>query len=144
MCIRQRLSVTAFRSIRFFLNVKHQNQYAIVHDISSKSLLTCRYSTTALYRSPDYVISNKTNDTLINKCSNVSLKYSTDAKQTTIPIVTYEEVKDLPNHPEKWLIDVREPSELTETGVIPTAINIPCKNVIFSICFTRFYTILLY
>jgi 3-mercaptopyruvate sulfurtransferase SseA len=46
-------------------------------------------------------------------------------------IATYEEVKDLPNHPEKLLIDVREPNELQETGQIPTSINIPCKYEIF-------------
>uniref|UniRef100_A0A336MY58 CSON008174 protein n=1 Tax=Culicoides sonorensis TaxID=179676 RepID=A0A336MY58_CULSO len=45
------------------------------------------------------------------------------------PIATYEEVKDLPNHPEKLLIDVREPHELQETGKIPTSINIPLANV---------------
>ena len=43
-------------------------------------------------------------------------------------IATYEQVKDLPNHPEKLLIDVREPHELVETGVIPTSINIPRKS----------------
>lgn len=37
----------------------------------------------------------------------------------------YEEIKDFPNHPEKTLIDVREPDELKQTGVIPTSINIP-------------------
>lgn len=41
------------------------------------------------------------------------------------PIATYEEVKDLPKHPEKLLIDVRNPDELKEHGVIPTSINIP-------------------
>lgn len=46
---------------------------------------------------------------------------------STIPIATYEEVKDLPNHPEKLLIDVREPQELIDTGIIPTSVNIPCK-----------------
>lgn len=46
---------------------------------------------------------------------------------STVKIATYEEVKDLPNHPEKVLIDVREPAEIAETGSIPTAINIPCK-----------------
>lgn len=44
-----------------------------------------------------------------------------------IPVVNYEQVKDLPNHPEITLIDVREPKELQETGSIPTSINIPCK-----------------
>ncbi|KAJ6637431.1 Rhodanese domain-containing protein [Pseudolycoriella hygida] len=44
-------------------------------------------------------------------------------------IATYEEVKDLPNHPEKYLIDVREPSELVETGQIPTSINIPIGSL---------------
>lgn len=48
---------------------------------------------------------------------------------SSVPIATFEEVKDLPNHPEKLLIDVREPAEIAETGVIPTAINIPCKSV---------------
>lgn len=56
-------------------------------------------------------------------------QYSTDAIQIKIPTVSYEEVKDLPNHPKKTLIDVREPSELQETGIIPTAINIPRKNI---------------
>lgn len=46
---------------------------------------------------------------------------------STIPIATYEEVKDLPNHPEKLLIDVREPQEIVDTGIIPTSVNIPCK-----------------
>lgn len=43
-------------------------------------------------------------------------------------IVSYEEVKALPRHPEKILVDVREPEELSATGVIPTSINIPCKS----------------
>uniref|UniRef100_T1H627 Sulfurtransferase n=1 Tax=Megaselia scalaris TaxID=36166 RepID=T1H627_MEGSC len=41
----------------------------------------------------------------------------------------YEEVKDLPNHPEKLLIDVREPDELKQFGQIPTSINIPLGEV---------------
>lgn len=48
-------------------------------------------------------------------------------KMSSVEIATYEEVKDLPNHPEKLLIDVREPAEIAETGSIPTSINIPCK-----------------
>lgn len=50
--------------------------------------------------------------------------YST-SEETKIRVATYEEVKDLPNHPEKLLIDVREPSELIEFGKIPTSVNIP-------------------
>ncbi|XP_058457050.1 uncharacterized protein LOC131434400 [Malaya genurostris] len=44
-------------------------------------------------------------------------------------VATYEEIADLPAHPEKLLIDVREPEELAETGVIPTSINIPLNTV---------------
>ncbi|XP_052894554.1 rhodanese domain-containing protein CG4456 isoform X2 [Anopheles moucheti] len=48
---------------------------------------------------------------------------------TTMSIATYEEVLDLPNHPEKLLIDVRNPDELAETGKIPTSINIPLSQL---------------
>lgn len=51
----------------------------------------------------------------------------TYSQSTDIMIASYEEVKDLPNHPEILLIDVREPEELRETGQIPTSINIPCE-----------------
>lgn len=46
-----------------------------------------------------------------------------------IPVVTYDEVKDLPNKPKKILIDVREPDELKEFGKIPTSFNIPLGEV---------------
>lgn len=48
-------------------------------------------------------------------------------KMAEIEIATYDEIKALPNHPEKLLIDVREPHELEKTGRIPTSINIPRK-----------------
>ncbi|XP_035912140.1 uncharacterized protein LOC118512165 isoform X3 [Anopheles stephensi] len=48
----------------------------------------------------------------------------------TMSIATYEEVLDLPNHPEKLLVDVRNPDELAETGKIPTSINIPLPATI--------------
>jgi 3-mercaptopyruvate sulfurtransferase SseA len=57
----------------------------------------------------------------------VSLQSRTYSATKMSNIATYEEVKDLPNHPEKLLIDVRNPDELVETGKIPTSINIPCK-----------------
>jgi len=44
-------------------------------------------------------------------------------------MATYEEVKDVPNHPEKYLFDVRNESELKETGVLPASINIPCEQL---------------
>lgn len=44
-------------------------------------------------------------------------------------VANYDEIVDLPNHPEKLLIDVREPTELAATGRIPTSINIPLKTV---------------
>lgn len=44
-------------------------------------------------------------------------------------MATYEEVKDIPNHPEKYLVDVRNASELKETGVLPSSINIPCEQL---------------
>jgi hypothetical protein len=40
-------------------------------------------------------------------------------------IATYEEIKELPNHPEILLIDAREPEMVQKTGKIPTSINIP-------------------
>lgn len=42
-------------------------------------------------------------------------------------LATYEEVKDLPNHPEKYLIDVRSKELVEKDGSIPSSINIPCK-----------------
>lgn len=40
-------------------------------------------------------------------------------------MATYEDIVDLPKHPEVLLIDVRQPNELAATGTIPTSINIP-------------------
>jgi rhodanese-related sulfurtransferase len=57
----------------------------------------------------------------------VSNADSSEGQIDLTKFATYEQVKDLPNHPEKLLIDVREPNELVETGVIPTSINIPRK-----------------
>lgn len=45
-------------------------------------------------------------------------------------VVTFEEVENLPNRPEVLLIDVRDPSEISATGTIPTSINIPCKLIL--------------
>ncbi|XP_063700157.1 rhodanese domain-containing protein CG4456 isoform X1 [Culicoides brevitarsis] len=65
----------------------------------------------------------------VNKVSGALFISYFSTNMAVNPIATYEEVKDLPNHPEKLLIDVREPSELQQTGVIPTSINIPLGDV---------------
>ncbi|XP_063700159.1 rhodanese domain-containing protein CG4456 isoform X2 [Culicoides brevitarsis] len=65
----------------------------------------------------------------VNKVSGALFISYFSTNMAVNPIATYEEVKDLPNHPEKLLIDVREPSELQQTGVIPTSINIPLATV---------------
>lgn len=44
-------------------------------------------------------------------------------------MATYEEIKDVPNHPEVYLIDVRNKDELSSTGAIPASINIPRKSI---------------
>lgn len=47
---------------------------------------------------------------------------------STDDMVTYEEIKDLPNHSEKLLIDVRPHAEIEEYGSFPaTAIVIPSE-----------------
>ncbi|XP_055702983.1 rhodanese domain-containing protein CG4456 isoform X5 [Phlebotomus papatasi] len=66
---------------------------------------------------------------LLSKVSSSSTVVSRAFSSGTMKIATYEEVKDLCNHPEKLLIDVREPHELLETGSIPTSINIPLGQV---------------
>lgn len=57
------------------------------------------------------------------------VKHYSSNVNNNIPIVSYEEVKQLKNHPNALLIDVREPEELKETGQIPTSINIPLGQI---------------
>ncbi|CAD7081763.1 unnamed protein product [Hermetia illucens] len=64
-----------------------------------------------------------TERTLIQRgCFNWERLYCTSG-QTLVAV--YSEIKDLPKHPEKLLIDVREPREIDEYGKIPGSINIP-------------------
>lgn len=44
-------------------------------------------------------------------------------------MATYDDVKDIPNHPEAYLIDVRSADELSQTGAIPASINIPLPEL---------------
>ncbi|XP_025831998.1 rhodanese domain-containing protein CG4456-like isoform X3 [Agrilus planipennis] len=45
-------------------------------------------------------------------------------------IATFKEVKEATNNPNIIVIDVREPSELKQTGVIPGSINIPLNQLV--------------
>lgn len=67
--------------------------------------------------------------TAFNKKTNDYVRHYSSQVINDIPIVTYEEVKQLPKYPKKLLIDVREPNELQETGQIPSSINIPLGQV---------------
>lgn len=53
--------------------------------------------------------------------------------------VTYDEVKDLPNHPETYLIDVRDPPEIKDTGLIPTSFNIPREYESVCVCVCAYH-----
>ncbi|XP_030556307.1 rhodanese domain-containing protein CG4456 [Drosophila novamexicana] len=44
-------------------------------------------------------------------------------------MASYEEVKDVPNQPSTYLVDVRNKTELAETGVLPASINIPLPDL---------------
>lgn len=46
---------------------------------------------------------------------------------TLLPVVTFDDVFKLKDDPNVLIIDVREPSELQDTGSIPRSINIPRK-----------------
>ncbi|KRT80471.1 hypothetical protein AMK59_7743, partial [Oryctes borbonicus] len=48
-----------------------------------------------------------------------------DTKSNKTGIVTLEELKAAIRDPSILIIDVRQPSELQETGVIPNSINVP-------------------
>lgn len=42
-------------------------------------------------------------------------------------VVNYDDVVKSIKHPNKVIIDVRNPDEVSATGKIPSSINIPCK-----------------
>lgn len=96
------------KSIYSMLNISYLNWQSVFSSYSKANLTT--QTTPSLFSINQRYYSNGNIDPNIK-----------------IPVVSYEYVKDLPAHPHKVLIDVREPSELAETGAIPTSINIPCK-----------------
>ncbi|CAH0729232.1 unnamed protein product, partial [Brenthis ino] len=54
-----------------------------------------------------------------------SLAKMVDAKR----VLSYEDMLKIIHQPEKVIIDVRNPEEVTSTGKIPSSINIPLHNV---------------
>ncbi|KAG5680028.1 hypothetical protein PVAND_009561 [Polypedilum vanderplanki] len=104
------------------------------------------FSRLSLIRGTSVAVSNRFSNknyemSYVNKIQNVTaLKYRLFSSEADIDLnkfATYEQIKDLPNHPEKLLIDVREPNELKETGVIPTSINIPLNEVADKLAITN-------
>lgn len=124
MC--NRLSFAVSRSIQTTLRKNHY----IYSQIPRSFSVFARKQNTVPVLNQSYVINCNKYNSAVDRV--MGPNYSTDETQIVIPIVSYEVVKDLPNHPgEVVLIDVREPEELQETGTIPTAFNIPRKNVVF-------------
>lgn len=54
-------------------------------------------------------------------------------------IVNYEDVNTLKDDANVYVIDVREPSELQETGCIPNSINIPCETIMYNLKFKKLF-----
>lgn len=119
MC--NRLSFAVSRSLQSLLN---RNFSKCSHISRPTTIFACKCNAIPVSLR-NYVTIYQKYDIKFSKI--MGQQYSTEASEVEIPIVSYEQVKDLPNHPEITLIDVREPDELKETGIIPTAINIPCK-----------------
>lgn len=117
MC--NRLSFAVSRSIQAMLSRNISLQIS-----RSTSLLACKSNSIPVSCQRYVMKSGKYNIGISNI---MGQPYSTGSTQIVVPIVGIEEIEDLPNHPEKTLIDVREPHELQETGTIPTSINIPRK-----------------
>ncbi|KAJ3653451.1 hypothetical protein Zmor_012701 [Zophobas morio] len=59
----------------------------------------------------------------------VNRPITTSSLLRTNSIASFEDVKSVKNLKDTVLIDVREPSELQETGVLPHSINIPLGEV---------------
>lgn len=118
-------------SFRLSLYVSRSIQTLLNRQISrSTSIVACKYNTIPV-SGQRYVMNYDKFNIEFSKI--MGQPYSSEATQIVVPIVSYEEVKDLQNHSEKFLIDVREPQELQETGIIPTSINIPRKIFFFCI-----------
>jgi len=65
----------------------------------------------------------------------MSLDVKTSAKKTEI---TYEELSKLVDAGMLHLYDVREPADVNQTGVINSAINIPCMIITYFVYFLNY------
>lgn len=59
----------------------------------------------------------------------IAMSSTSSAPTIKVPVAYYDEIKNLPNHRETLLVDVREPIEIQKTGRIPTSINVPLGSV---------------
>ncbi|XP_037896861.1 rhodanese domain-containing protein CG4456-like [Glossina fuscipes] len=91
--------------------------------LTINSLQILKFSNVSASISKPLTVNNKLlSDLATDSTPNLIKNFSSSA---SIQLVEYKDIKELPKHPEKLLIDVREPNELRETGQIPTSINIP-------------------
>ncbi|XP_044268179.1 rhodanese domain-containing protein CG4456-like [Tribolium madens] len=65
----------------------------------------------------------------LQKSTQIGMINSTNLRILSTKIASFDEVKSVKMNPKTLLIDVREPHELQETGVIPDSINIPLGEV---------------
>ena len=83
---------------------------------SCKSIYTCNYKHSAL---------NRFSVLQLGLCNKVCL-FSTESKN--FATMDFEGVKATVESKNALIVDVRNPNELQEHGIIPTSKNIPCKE----------------
>lgn len=118
-------------ALKYFVPLS-RSQYALTPVILQKSIHSVLLSRCSHLLSHRISHSAQSEHFSIEKSVDIAIRLNRKLSTSTTTIseenmstAVYEEIKDLPNHPEKTLIDVREPDELKQTGVIPTSINIP-------------------
>lgn len=75
----------------------------------------------------NFITKNTTNIFTIKSVIYPTKHISTTLKVYDKDIVSFEEFKTLTDDESAYIIDVREPEELKDTGVIPGSVNIPCR-----------------
>lgn len=109
-------------------------------------LLRSTYTTITASRLVNFILPVRSFHVLTNSCAarncvaaSAKLPKHPSQNSANLPdqnvrIALYDEIVDLPNHPEILLIDVREPWELLEKGSIPNNLNIPRKYSLLRQC----------